>query len=500
MRRLIFPILGVFLFCSVPSAAAVEFGRYRALVIGINDYRHLPNLETAVNDASAMADLLRRQYGYEVSLLLNPTRYQMVRALNEMRAELTPDDNLLIYYAGHGVLDRETDRGFWLPIDAETDNEANWISNETLTSNLRAMSAKHVLVIADSCYAGTLVRTADAELKTGTERNAWLRRMAESRSRTAIVSGGLEPVSDGGGDGHSVFARKLLEALRGNDDVMEAQGLFDRIKGQVVVNADQTPRYSDIRRAGHEGGDFLFVPTALTSAEETPSPPTAGRGVDSETAVELAFWDAIEDSREAADYQAYLDAYPRGRFASLARLRQQRFAVAARPPAPAPRQPSPVPEPAPQAAPPLPTVLAPAPRTKPARRLAETSPPPTPEPEPETKVAAAPIVPKAAVDPRRFDGDWRGDTDICGRIVRGLKERTFRLEYTVRDGRIDGYLYEEVLFGDSQPHRMQAELPTDGTVEIDFPLFHSVLRFTTDAAGNLTARINDCPVRLRKRG
>ena len=47
---------------------------------------------------------------------------------------------------------------------------------------------------------------------------------------------------------------------------------------------------------------------------------------------------------------------------------------------------------------------------------------------------------------------------------------------------------------------MQAELPTDGTVEIDFPLFRSVLRFTTDAAGNLTARVNDCPVRLRKRG
>ena len=75
-----------------------------------------------------------------------------------------------------------------------------------------------------------------------------------------LASGGLEPVDDSGGDGHSVFARQLIEALRNNGAIVDTQSLYDRIKHKVVVNADQTPQYADIRKAGHEGGAFLFVP------------------------------------------------------------------------------------------------------------------------------------------------------------------------------------------------------------------------------------------------
>ncbi len=78
-------------------------------------------------------------------------------------------------------------------------------------------------------------------------------------SRTALVSGGLEPVTDSGTGGHSVFAGAFLAALRENADVIDAQALYDAIKRPVVLHADQTPQYSDIRRAGHGGGDFLFV-------------------------------------------------------------------------------------------------------------------------------------------------------------------------------------------------------------------------------------------------
>ena len=84
--------------------------------------------------------------------------------------------------------------------------------------------------------------------------------MVARRARTALVSGGLEPVvDDSGGNGHSVFAGAFINALKENRDVMEGQTLFDAIKRPVVLNADQTPQYSDIRRAGHDGGDFLFV-------------------------------------------------------------------------------------------------------------------------------------------------------------------------------------------------------------------------------------------------
>ena len=83
--------------------------------------------------------------------------------------------------------------------------------------------------------------------------------MIGMRSRTALASGGLEPVSDSGSGSHSVFAKAFLQALSENRDVLDGQSLFDRIKRPVVLNADQTPRYADIRKAGHEGGDFLFV-------------------------------------------------------------------------------------------------------------------------------------------------------------------------------------------------------------------------------------------------
>ncbi|NKB56504.1 MAG: hypothetical protein GKS00_09225 [Alphaproteobacteria bacterium] len=245
----------------------MSFGTYHALVIGNNDYVNLPKLQTAISDAEAVANLLETRYGFAVRLLRNASRNDILRALNKYRADLTEEDNLLVYYAGHGWLDRQSNTGFWQPVDAEAEDDLNWISNEALTRRLHAMTARHVMVIADSCYSGTLVRSAASALPTGRERRAWLRRISEKRSRTAIVSGGLEPVADSGQGGHSVFANALLSALQENQDILEGTSLFKKISRPVVVNADQTPQYSDIRRAGHEGGEFLFVPLAAKSKE-----------------------------------------------------------------------------------------------------------------------------------------------------------------------------------------------------------------------------------------
>ena len=178
-------LLAIVILCGGVAQAEVDFGRYHALVIGINDYQHLPRLETAVNDATAVADLLRQKYGFEVTLLLNPTGDRMVRTLDELRRTLTERDNLLIYYAGHGILDRETETGFWLPVDAEEGTEANWIDLPSVTRRAKAISAKHIMVVADSCYSGTLVRAAPSGIKSGAERLAELQRLAEKRSRTA---------------------------------------------------------------------------------------------------------------------------------------------------------------------------------------------------------------------------------------------------------------------------------------------------------------------------
>jgi uncharacterized caspase-like protein len=233
----------------------IAFGNYYALVIGINDYTSLPKLKTAVADAETVAKTLESLYGYKVTRLTNPSRAEIIDAFDEFRDLLAEEDNLLIYYAGHGWLDQQTGTGYWLPVNAKADRRSRWISNATLTDALQALLAKHVMVVADSCYSGTLTRS----IKVPQRNRAYLERMAEKRARVVLASGGLEPVADSGGGKHSVFAAQFLKALRGNEGVLDGTKLFESVRQSVVLNADQTPEYSDIRRAGHEGGDFLFV-------------------------------------------------------------------------------------------------------------------------------------------------------------------------------------------------------------------------------------------------
>jgi uncharacterized caspase-like protein len=215
----------------------------------------LPKLATAVADAEGVATVLEKNYGFNVRLMTNATEEDIIGQLTALRRELEFTDNLLIYYAGHGWYDQDTEQGYWLPIDASEDNQSNWISNADITNGLKALKAKHIIVVADSCYSGTLARGAYPSLR-GID---YVERIVKKKARTVLTSGGQEPVMDSGGGGHSVFARAFLTALEENDSVMDGQDLFRRLRDSVVANAPQTPEYSDIRGAGHDGGDFLFV-------------------------------------------------------------------------------------------------------------------------------------------------------------------------------------------------------------------------------------------------
>jgi uncharacterized caspase-like protein len=234
----------------------IDFGPYYALVIGNNNYQFLPKLLTAKNDAQEVAKILKNRYGFNVELLIDANRSDILVVLSNLRWNLVNRDNLLIYYAGHGWLDKEADEGYWLPINAEKDNMINWISNSSITATLRAIKAKHVLIIADSCYSGKLARGIHTVNRTP----GYLSKLAQKRARCVISSGGLEPVIDSGGRGeHSVFTSAFLDALKENTGIMDGAQLFNKLRRPVMLNSDQTPEYSDIRRAGHEGGEFLFV-------------------------------------------------------------------------------------------------------------------------------------------------------------------------------------------------------------------------------------------------
>ena len=240
---------------------SLAVGNYHALIIGNNKYksRDYPDLLTAVNDAKKIDSILKNHYGFKTRLLLNADRYSIVRAMSELRKSLKAEDKLLIYYAGHGILDDATNRGYWLPVDAETDSVANWVSANDVTDALVGLNAQHALVIADSCFSASLLRVANKSRID--EQDALLIRLNSKRSRTVLTSGGLEPVQDDGGGKHSVFANALITILENNNDILEAGKLFIQLRDKVILNADQTPQYAPIRKAGHDGGDFIFIPT-----------------------------------------------------------------------------------------------------------------------------------------------------------------------------------------------------------------------------------------------
>ncbi|MCH8187156.1 MAG: caspase family protein [Proteobacteria bacterium] len=235
----------------------IDFGNYHALVIGINDYKYLPKLKMATVDAKAVAKVLKEDYGFKVTLLLNPDHGKIIDSFDEYREKLGPMDNLLIYYAGHGWLDEDSDRGYWLPVDAKKNRRSRWVSNAIITDTLKALGAKHVMLVVDSCFSGSLVRSA--EMGTRKRIGDYWKKMAGKWARVAITSGGLEPVADKGGGDNSPFAKAFIDALGENESLMDGTTLFSRMRRPVMIAADQTPQYSDVRKAGHDGGDFLFV-------------------------------------------------------------------------------------------------------------------------------------------------------------------------------------------------------------------------------------------------
>ena len=177
-----------------------------------------------------------------------------------MSRKLKKDDNFFIFYAGHGQLDKKQNRGYWLPVDAKADLRAKWISNVLIADELKATEAKHVLLVVDSCFGGSLMRSGE-NIGSGLSLDAkYIKSLQKKKTRLVITSGGNEPVMDSDGGVHSVFAKKLIDTLRENENVISTQKIFENIRKYVVSNAEQTPERAAIYKAGHDGGDFLFFP------------------------------------------------------------------------------------------------------------------------------------------------------------------------------------------------------------------------------------------------
>ena len=251
----------------------INFGKFYALVIGNQDYDSIENLDTPINDIHAVANILENHYGFQVQKVINADDVGVMEAINNINNLLTENDNLLIFYAGHGarLQTGEIESGYWLPTNAEAPpRDTFWVANEFVTRHLARIKAKRVLVVADSCYSG-LLSSAPGFLMMGDDSkytNEYIKYKAPKRSRLLLASGGDFPVLDSTGNtekNYSIFTKAFLNALSNNNDILSAPQLFMEVRSAVNISAqdvgfEQTPIYKTIKGAGHEVGDFFFVP------------------------------------------------------------------------------------------------------------------------------------------------------------------------------------------------------------------------------------------------
>lgn len=247
----------------------MNFGKYYALIIGNQNYDAIEDLRTPYSDATRAKQLLETQYGFDVTVLLDADNASIMRAINNLNEVLTEEDNLLIFYAGHGsrIKSGEYEAGYWLPVNANPPpDDTFWVSNEFVTRHLARLKAKRVMVVADSCYAG-LLSTAPGYLLLGDKAEFsedYIRYKMPKKSRLLLSSGGDQPVLDNVGQGHSIFASAFLTALENSSEIITGPQLFLKIRDIVTsraksIGVEQTPEFKAIKGAGHEVGDFFFV-------------------------------------------------------------------------------------------------------------------------------------------------------------------------------------------------------------------------------------------------
>ena len=231
-------------------------GKYYALLIGVSNYSdpEIIDLGQPETDAGKLYNTLINYYTFDkndITLLKSPTREQIISEMDRINKLITEDDNLLVFYAGHGYWDKKDEAGYWLPADAKQANTANWIRNSTIRDYLRTIGTKHTLLIADACFSGGIFKTR----KAFADAPKSIQKLYELPSRKAMTSGTLQEVPD-----KSVFLLYLNKRLKENTQpYISAEELFSSFKIAVLNNSPNVPQYGEIKDTGDEGGDFVFV-------------------------------------------------------------------------------------------------------------------------------------------------------------------------------------------------------------------------------------------------
>jgi uncharacterized caspase-like protein len=301
-----------------------------ALVIGNAAYKSVSTLQNPVNDSRAIAKSLRG-LGFEVIERENVGREALALAVREYGDKLRGASVGLFYFAGHGV--QVKGRNYLIPVDADIarEDEVQYRSfdvNEVLDKMDSARTAIN-LVVLDACRNNPFARSFK------TSQTGLAQMDAPTGTLIAFATAPGSVAQDGDGS-NGLYTGALLKHIAAPGVAVEQ--MFKRVRVDVV-NASKNQQVpwesSSLNR------DFVFANAAAKPAVAVAAANPAAT-VATELALDLAFWDAVKDSRSAADYRAYLEQYPGGRFAALARVRATSIASASVPSAPADRPSPPI--------------------------------------------------------------------------------------------------------------------------------------------------------------
>jgi len=227
------------------------------VVIGVNDYKYPPwqILKNAVVDSDRISAVLTGKYGFtEEERLIDAqaTRQSIISKLHAICKNHIKGDSLIVYFAGHGIQDPDSGKGFWIPQDA-TGDKSTWINNETMLEVLQGSRASHILLISDSCFSGTLnpVPTPVAHYDYD--------QLEALSSRWILTAGRIEPVSDGNAGEGSPFNRLLCGYLEGaNQEAISAEEIFLQIRNEVYAQFSQQPTFGSFDLAQHRAGQLIL--------------------------------------------------------------------------------------------------------------------------------------------------------------------------------------------------------------------------------------------------
>jgi uncharacterized caspase-like protein len=198
-----------------------------------------------------------------VQILENANRRDVLYAMQDLSRRVAANDHVLLYYAGHGFMDIETNRGYWVPVDAIGTDHTTFLRNSTIRDEMSVIASrvKHTLLVSDSCFSGTLLRRGSRGIPPANNADLYYQKVANKKSVQIIAAGGMEYVDDNYQDsGHSPFTYFLLNELKHNDKMLlTATELSTNVEKAVANNVDQVPESGVLQGAGDELGEFIFI-------------------------------------------------------------------------------------------------------------------------------------------------------------------------------------------------------------------------------------------------